>query len=146
MVHRTIGSHLTENIRYDGGAWITRKIILVWAISTVQKILNLLGDHKYKLVSTLESIPPDANRLSGRIWHRLLGITWIVVPAISGAMGMFTRLHHVLKTENRWIIALTTPARDKWKPVAEPCRVPPHPPKPPRDILPPPPFINGSAK
>ena len=83
-----------KKLRKGDAAWSTQKVVLGWAINTVKQVLTLPDDRKTNLLALLDTTPPSAIRCSRRRWHKLLGTLCSIVPAISGAAGMFTRLQH----------------------------------------------------
>ena len=88
-------------------AWSMQKLVLRWAIDTVQKVPTLSDERKRNLIALLDTIAPIACRCSRRRLRKLLWILRSTVPTISGAAGVFNRLYHALKTSHRCCIYLS---------------------------------------
>ena len=90
-------------------AWSTQKVILGWAVDTVQQVRTLPLDHKEKLTSLLDSFTLGERKCACRHWHRLLGTLHITVLTIAVAAGMFFWIQHALKTANGRQISVSYP-------------------------------------
>ena len=102
-----------KKLRKGDAAWSTQKVVLGWAIDTVNQFLTLPDDRKNNLLALIKTIPPSASRCSRRRWHKLLDTLRSTVLAIAGAAGMFTRLQHALKTSKGRQIKLYTPVHEE---------------------------------
>ena len=97
-----------KNLGQGDGAWYTQKTVLRWGLGTISRLLLLPPRIQDKLAAALASIPRKAHTTSLSKWSNLLGILRSITPSVSGLIGMFTRVQHVLKRAVVKHVQLTT--------------------------------------
>ena len=82
----------TKNLCQGDATWYTKKTVLGWDIDTKEHHLRLMPERDSKVRTALDKIPTAAHQVSLHKWGHLLGLLWIITPAVARSHSMFTCL------------------------------------------------------